>query len=135
MTKNAFSQFVAKEEERLAKLYGIRKDALTLEKKNLALEVLHRLDVSEKANRFKSLIKPQNYYRETRVSLSTEYGRNYIGILLVVSSEEDDLIEIYSEIDEDELRYWAVSYGEKYFECEDIDSLIEYLENFGNDTN
>ena len=37
MTKNGFSKFVAREEKRLSKLYGIRKDVLTLEKKNLAL--------------------------------------------------------------------------------------------------
>ena len=69
------------------------------------------------------------------MSLSTEYSRNYIGILLVVGSEKEDLIEIYSEIDEDELRYWAVDYHAQYFECEDIDSLIEYLENFADDKN
>lgn len=130
MTKNVFSKFVTREEKRLAKLYGIRKDALTLEKKNLALEVLHRLDVSEKANTFKSLIKSHNYYRETRVSLSTEYSRNYIGILLVVGSEVDDLVEIYSDVDEDNSRYWAVAYYDRYFECNGIDELIEYLENY-----
>ena len=130
MTAIDFIEWVNKEEKRIKFLGATKSKPSFSEKKNLALEVIHKLDASKKADNFKSMIIPENKYRETRVSFSTEYSRNYIGILLVVGSDVDDLIEIYSDLDEDDLRYWAVAYYDKYFDCYDIGELIEYLENY-----
>ena len=130
MTSIEFNEWVSREKIRLSKLCDSKVNSSLQEKITLALELLHKLDASSKASVLKSMIIPKNEYRITRVSFSTEYSLYYIGILLVVGLKENDLIEIYSDVGEDKLRYWAVSYKNRYFECNTIDALVEYLENY-----
>ena len=134
MTKNAFTKFVAYEEKRLNQICSQETDDFLLKKmlilRDLALEFLKALDMSDKADRLKSMLMRKSDYRSCGVNISMEYSWNELSIRLVTGTGIDDLIRIESDVDDNGERYWYLIDKENYLNFPDIDALVQYLENY-----
>lgn len=135
MDKKAFSKFVAREEERQREICSNPEYFCSeLEEKHyrecvdITIEILTRLASSDKAKKFISKVKHKSFYGETGVRIGDDLDWDQIEIFFVTGDELEDVITVESNIYE-KSRYYQVTGPESFYDCDDIDSLIDYLEN------
>ena len=138
MTKSEFSKFVAREEERQREICSNPEYFCSeLEEKHyrecvdITIEILTRLASSDKAKKFIAKVKHKSFYGETGVRIGDDLDWDQIEIFFVTGDELEDVITVESKESNiyEKVRYYQVTGPESFYDCDDIDSLIDYLEN------